>query len=80
VTPYYADGDLTYNIEEAKRENQFIEKDVVLRVAYELACGLKIIHEKKIIHRDIKPHSIYLFLKEPAWVIGLFHLFNDNLL
>jgi serine/threonine protein kinase len=80
VTPYYTDGDFNDMIEEAKRENRFIEKDFVLRFAYQLARGLKIIHEKNIIHRDIKPHGIYLSVEKHAWVIGLFHIFNHNLL
>jgi NIMA (never in mitosis gene a)-related kinase len=74
--PYYTNGDLSEMIMKAKQENRFIAKDIVLRLAYQLAHGLKIIHEKRMIHRDIKPHNIYLSPEGKSLVIGLFHIFN----
>jgi serine/threonine-protein kinase/endoribonuclease IRE1 len=29
---------------------------------YQMACGLKFIHEKKMIHRDIKPENVLVYL------------------
>jgi serine/threonine protein kinase len=68
--PYYMDGDLNAMIEKAKQENHFIASDIILRLCYQLAHGLQVIHENGMIHRDIKPHNIYLSPVGKSLVIG----------
>jgi NIMA (never in mitosis gene a)-related kinase len=74
VMPYYTDGDLNEMIEKAKREKRFIPSDIILRLGYQLAHGLQVIHDKRMIHRDIKPHNIYLSPEGKSLVIGDFGL------
>jgi NIMA (never in mitosis gene a)-related kinase len=68
--PYYTDGDMNEMIEKSKRENRFVLKEIVLRLAYQLAHGLQVIHENGMVHRDIKPHNIFLSPDGKSLVIG----------
>lgn len=64
---HFKDGDSTYIVMEyvkGKALNQIIEENetvpipIALFIIYQAALGLFHAHQKKVIHRDIKPHNI----------------------
>jgi uncharacterized coiled-coil protein SlyX len=60
VQPYYSEGDLRDLNEKSMRHGKFTPNDVVLRVAYQVLSALKLIHERGIMHGDLKPHNIFV--------------------
>ena len=57
----YCDGlDLRKYINDHKNSNDFIEKDIIYHIILEICKGLKEIHNKNLIHRDLKPDNIFL--------------------
>ena len=51
----YCDGmDLKNFIDEYKGKNQIIEEKILLDIIRQLCTGIKEIHDKNIIHRDLK--------------------------
>lgn len=57
----YADGgDLAKKITQTKTSRSLIKEDLVLDWLTQLCLGLKHIHDRKIIHRDIKAQNIFL--------------------
>jgi len=57
----YCDGlDLRKYINEHKEKNKLIEKDLVYHIILDICKGLKEIHNKKLIHRDLKPDNLFL--------------------
>ena len=57
----YCDGlDLRKYIDEHKVTNKLIEKDLVYHIISDICKGLKEIHNKKLIHRDLKPDNLFL--------------------
>jgi NIMA (never in mitosis gene a)-related kinase len=72
--PHYSDGDMENMINRARREKLYIPAATVLRMAYQLANGLKTIHAANLIHRDLKPQNIFLCTEKNSLVIGDFRL------
>jgi hypothetical protein len=72
VMPYYSEGDLGGLIN--KYRGTFISCEIVLRIVYQLAQGLKIVHDQGLIHRDIKPQNCFVSQEGKSLVIGDFGL------
>ena len=57
----YCDGfDLRKFIEEHKKSNDYIKKNIILYISLEICNGLKEIHKNDLIHRDLKPENFFL--------------------
>lgn len=55
----YADGgDLLQKIFEWKRKAQFFDEGYIWDVFSQVIMGLGVLHEMKILHRDIKVHNL----------------------
>ena len=52
--------DLKKFIQERKKENKLIDIKEIYNIIIEICLGLKEIHTKNLIHRDIKPDNIFL--------------------
>ena len=55
---YGGDKNLKEFIE--SRENKLIEEELILYIILQICLGLKEIHRKKIIHRDLTPDNIFI--------------------
>eukprot|EP00746_Dinoflagellata_sp_MGD_P142034 gnl/MRDRNA2_/MRDRNA2_75044_c0_seq2.p1 gnl/MRDRNA2_/MRDRNA2_75044_c0~~gnl/MRDRNA2_/MRDRNA2_75044_c0_seq2.p1 ORF type:complete len:534 (+),score=68.96 gnl/MRDRNA2_/MRDRNA2_75044_c0_seq2:75-1676(+) len=53
-------GDLAMRIIDQKRHRELFREDQVLRWLTQAVLGLKYVHERKVIHRDIKPNNLFL--------------------
>ena len=57
----YCDGlDLRKFIDDHKKSNELIKKNIILHIISGICNGLKEIHDKTLIHRDLKPDNIFL--------------------
>ena len=57
----FCDGlDLRKFINDHKKANDLIKKDIIYHIILEICQGLKEIHDKKLIHRDLKHDNIFL--------------------
>ena len=53
---YASKGDLLTNlIKKAKMNERIIEEKEIWRICRTVAQGLKVLHAKNIVHKDIKP-------------------------
>ena len=60
VMEYADDGDLQTKIHQMKRNNGIFEEETVWSYAIQMIEGLKALHDKKIMHRDLKSANIFL--------------------
>ena len=60
ITEYAEDGTLQEKYEEQKKKNQYFDETDLLDWFIQILLALQYIHEKQILHRDIKPSSIFL--------------------
>ena len=55
---YCKNGDLRNFIEIHKEEKKFINQNVLYKIILDIISGLKYIHDKKIVHKNLKPENI----------------------
>lgn len=68
VTEYAGKGDIGRIIEKAKKRHKAVEEDVIWKHLIEICRGLQYLHDKQILHRDLKPKNIFLSKDERALV------------
>ena len=57
----YADGgDLSMKIKKQRELNQFFSEETILNYFTQICLAIKYIHDRKILHRDIKSQNIFL--------------------
>ena len=71
VMEYAEGGDLSQRIKEAKQKNEHFDEDQILKWFIQILLGVKHIHQRKIIHRDLKAQNIFL-TKEGLVKVGDF--------
>lgn len=59
VMEFCADGDLSKRMQTQKEET-FFEEEQILDWLVQICLALQYIHEKKVLHRDIKPQNVFL--------------------
>ena len=60
VMEYADDGDLYTKIKKMKEEKIFFEEKTIWDYAIQIIQGLKALHDKNIMHRDLKSENIFL--------------------
>ena len=60
VTEYADGGDLSEKIKERKNKNNYFTESEILDYFSQICMAIRHIHEKKIIHRDLKSGNIFL--------------------
>ena len=60
VMEYCDNGDLQTKINNAKKASRFTKEDDIWSIFYQMVLGLQALHNKKIIHRDIKCANVFL--------------------
>ena len=60
VMEYCEEGDLAHHIKRMSKKKEHFSEDLVLNWFLQIAFALRYIHERKILHRDIKTSNIFL--------------------
>lgn len=60
VMEYVGGGDLNDRIRLLKRSKSFLPEQMLWKYAIQIMQGLKALHDRRIIHRDIKPGNIFV--------------------
>ena len=60
VMEYVGGGDLNDRIRMLKQQKNFLKEGILWKYAIQILQGLKALHDRKIIHRDIKPGNIFV--------------------
>jgi serine/threonine protein kinase len=61
VMEFADNGDLEKKIEESLKTKSFMTENEILGILRNIVIGLKALHDKKIMHRDIKAANIFMF-------------------
>ena len=70
VMEYADDGDLQTKIQKMKKENGFFNESLIWSYSIQMIEGLKALHDKKIMHRDLKSANIFLVKNKHQCKIG----------
>ena len=70
VMEYCDDGDLETKIKLTKRNKQRFEESLIWNYSIQILRGLKALHDKKILHRDLKSANIFLTKENNQCKIG----------
>ncbi len=60
VTQLSADGELADKIANARKEKKYFSEEDVLTWFTQICMALKHVHDRKILHRDLKAQNIFL--------------------
>ena len=63
VMEYADDGDLSTKIKNLKEKKLFFEEQKIWDLSIQIIQGLKALHDKNIMHRDLKSENIFLMKK-----------------
>ena len=72
---YAKNGDLNNELLRHKEQNKYFEENQLLNWLTQICFSLQYIHEKKIVHSDIKPSNIFL-TKKNSIKLGDFGIFK----
>ena len=70
VMEYADDGDLQSKIIKMKTEGGFFKESLIWEYSIQMIEGLKALHDKKIMHRDLKSANIFLFKENHLCKLG----------
>ena len=70
VMEYADDGDLQSKIIKMKAEGGFFKESLIWEYSIQMIEGLKALHDKKIMHRDLKSANIFLFKENHLCKLG----------
>ena len=70
VMEYADDGDLHTKIEKMEKEGGLFSEDLIWSYSIQMIEGLKALHDKKIMHRDLKSANIFLVKDKHQCKIG----------
>ena len=70
VMEYADDGDLSTKIKNLKEKKLFFEEQKIWDLSIQIIQGLKALHDKNIMHRDLKSENIFLMKKNFQCKIG----------
>ena len=71
VIEYIDGGDLSMKINLAKQKNLYFKEKTIWKIFLQILEGINYLHNKYIIHRDLKTSSIYLSKKGEVKIGGL---------
>ncbi|EGR31224.1 protein kinase domain protein [Ichthyophthirius multifiliis] len=57
---YCEEGDLSFHIKQQAKENIFFSEKIILNWFVQITLALDYIHEKNILHRDLKSSNVFL--------------------
>lgn len=60
IMDFASKGDVLMKINEKKRNKQFFEEPIIWKFASDMLLGLKALHDKKILHRDLKGANVFI--------------------
>ena len=70
VMEYADDGDLQSKIIKMRNEGGFFKESLIWEYSIQMIEGLKALHDKKIMHRDLKSANIFLFKENHLCKLG----------
>ena len=70
IMEYADDGDLQTKINFMRKSGGLFSEKIIWEYAIQMILGLKALHDKKIMHRDLKSANIFLFKEENLCKIG----------
>ena len=60
VMEYCEEGDLTHFLEKREQANDFLTEEHILNLLLQMSLALEYIHNRKILHRDIKTSNFFM--------------------
>ena len=70
-------GDLEHLIDHSRKTKKVIDESKILKWSLEIMKGITYLHDKKVIHRDIKPGYSCLYFSFEFMLLR--YIFNNNL-
>lgn len=72
ITDYCDAGDLYERLKKQSQKGQYLDEKHILRWLVQISCALQYVHEKNLLHRDLKTQNIFLTAKVRNFVRILF--------
>ena len=63
ITEYAENGDLNNELLKHKEQNKYFDENQLLNWLMQICLSLQYIHEKRMVHSDIKPSNIFITKK-----------------
>lgn len=57
---YCEGGDLMHRIRRFRKQREYIHEDQIMEWFVQICMALAYLHDRHVLHRDIKPHNVFL--------------------
>jgi hypothetical protein len=77
IMPYYPEGDMAQELKKRRKDKKYFTQDELIIYMMQMARAVGFLHDRKLMHRDLKPDNMFVTDDGKRIVLGDFGLVRE---